>query len=253
MRSIPSGRGFSVSSQMLTVVKDSSLLLNLDAGDTNSYSGSGTTWTDRSTQAGSVTLTNGPSYNTTKSPNILFDGVDDYAVDGGNSAIKAISNGGSYTIDAWMQLNSLTTSQYLCGNQNATVGSYGFGLVLLPQSNIVRFFYTSATSLNGVNVGPITFNTTWMHLNASFQYNDGSSPAQSVYSLYINSVQQATSTNSQPTGTLANSANSFYIGRRPNATLPASMNLATFKLYNRVLSSTEVTQNYNAGRGRFGL
>ena len=90
-----------------------------------------------------------------------------------------------------------------------------------------------------------------MHFAATFQYNDGSS--QSVYTVYMNSVQVGTVTTSQPTGTLANSANSFFIGRRPNATLPTTMNLASFKLYNKVLSATEVTQNFNAGRGRFGL
>lgn len=253
MRYIPSGRGFSVASQMLTVVKDG-LVLNVDAGDTNSYPGTGVTWSDRSTQANALTLTNGPVYDTTTSPNILFDGVDDCAVDGGNSTIKAISNGGSYTVDAWIKINFLTPAgQYICGNQNLGVGSYGFGFVAVTNGGIIRFFYVSASSTNTVSLTiPSGIPTaTWMHLVGTFQYDNGT--FASVYSVYKNSVQEVTSTTSQPIGTLANSANSFFVGRRPNGTIPASINLASLKIYNKALSADEVKQNFNAGRGRFGL
>ena len=250
MRSIPSGRGFSVASQMLTVVKDG-LVLNLDAGDTNSYPGTGVTWSDRSTQANSFTLTNGPVYNTTTSPNILFDGIDDYAIDNGNAALKAISNGGSYSIDAWIKINS-TGTFYLCGNQNNTIGSYGFGIVLVPLSSLVRFFYTTDTSSTNLVQFTLTLPTsTWIHFVGSFQYNDGS--GSSTYNGYLNSVPATPFTTDQPVGGTSNSPNSFYVGRRPNGTLPASMNYASLKVYNKVLSSTEVIQNFNAGRGRFGL
>lgn len=250
MRSIPSGRGFSVASQMLTVVKDG-LVLNLDAGDTNSYPGTGVTWSDRSTQANSFTLTNGPVYNTTTSPNILFDGIDDYAIDNGNAALKAISNGGSYSIDAWIKINS-TGTFYLCGNQNNTIGSYGFGIVLVPLSSLVRFFYTTDTSSTNLVQFTLTLPTsTWIHFVGSFQYNDGS--GSSTYNGYLNSVPATPFTTDQPVGGTSNSPNSFYVGRRPNGTLRASMNYASLKVYNKVLSSTEVIQNFNAGRGRFGL
>lgn len=253
MRSIPSGRGFSVASQMLTVVKDG-LILNIDAGDTNSYPGTGVTWSDRSIQANSLTLTNGPVYDTTTSPNIVFDGVDDYAVDNGNTTLKAISNGGSYTVDAWIKFNSLLVSgQYICGNQNLGVGSYGFGLVAVTNGSIIRFSYVSASSTNTVSFTlPSGIPTsTWMHLVGTFQYDNGT--FASVYSVYKNSVQEVNSIAGQPTGTLANSANSFFVGRRPNGTIPASINLASLKIYNKALSADEVKQNFNAGRGRFGL
>lgn len=256
MKSIPSGRGFSVPSQMLTVVKDG-LIFNVDAGDTNSYPGTGVTWSDRSIQANSLTLTNGPTFaaaGLTFGASILFDGVDDGAVDNGNSALKAISNGGSYTVDAWIKFNLLTfTGQYICGNQNLVAGSYGFGVLVNTANNIVRFFYTSSTSTNAVTINVVSgiATGTWIHFVVTFQYDNGSS--DSVYTIYQNSVQVASTTASQPTGTFANSANSFFVARRPNATVPNSINLASLKIYNKALSADEVKQNFNAGRGRFGL
>ena len=54
----PSGGGGSVSIP-------SNALLFLDASDTNSYSGTGTTWTDLSSEGNDATITGGPTYNST--------------------------------------------------------------------------------------------------------------------------------------------------------------------------------------------
>src|SRR6056300_1140553 len=53
------------------------LVLCLDAGDKKSYSGSGTTWTDRSSQ-NNGTLYNGPTFDSSKGGLLSFDGVNDY-------------------------------------------------------------------------------------------------------------------------------------------------------------------------------
>ena len=55
------------------------LVVNLDAGDSSSYSGSGTTWNDISGQGNHVTLINGPSYFTSNGGYLRFDGNNDYA------------------------------------------------------------------------------------------------------------------------------------------------------------------------------
>ena len=53
------------------------LVFYVDAGNSNSYPGSGTTWTDL---AGSNdgTLTNGPTFDSGNGGSIVFDGTDDY-------------------------------------------------------------------------------------------------------------------------------------------------------------------------------
>ena len=54
------------------------LILSLDAANTNSYSGSGTTWTDISGKGTNATLTNGPTFNSGNIGSIALDGTNDY-------------------------------------------------------------------------------------------------------------------------------------------------------------------------------
>ena len=53
------------------------LVLCLDAANKKSYSGSGTTWTDRSGNGNNGTLVNGPTFDSGNGGSIDFDGVDD--------------------------------------------------------------------------------------------------------------------------------------------------------------------------------
>jgi hypothetical protein len=62
------------------------LILALDSGDRNSYSGSGTSWTDLSGNGNTGTLTNGPTYSSTNGGSIVFDGSNDY-IDLGNKTL----------------------------------------------------------------------------------------------------------------------------------------------------------------------
>lgn len=254
MRYIPSGRGFSVSSQMLTVVKDG-LVLNVDAGDTNSYPGTGVTWSDRSTVASNFTLTNGPSFTSATSTvgsHISFDGVDDYAEDGGANALKTISNGGDFTIDLWIKFNSATITQMICGNTNSSLGG-GFALTIVPSSGsaLLRVNYSTSNSFYFVTTGTALSTGTWRHIVAMFDYDNGSS--SSNYKVYSNNSlfhdSGALGQPSSPTSSL----NSFRIARRPAGTQPGNISVGALKVYNKLLSTTEIAQNYNALRGRFGL
>jgi hypothetical protein len=74
---------------------------------------------------------------------------------------------------------------------------------------------------------------------------------------FINGTQQNLSYNGTIPST-AGSANTLYIGNTgpfagSNSNLFSSGNLGIFQSYNRALSATEILQNYNATRKRFGL
>mgnify|MGYP000212112688 CR=1 FL=1 len=75
----------------------SGLVLHLDAGNTSSYPGTGTTWTDLSGNGYNGTFTNGPIFSAANGGCIVFDGVNDY-VAGGNLG-SFYSQG---TISYWM-------------------------------------------------------------------------------------------------------------------------------------------------------
>ena len=63
------------------IVEDG-LVLALDAGNTKSYPGSGTTWTDLSGKGNNGTLTNGPTFDSGNGGAIFFDGGNDYVTTG---------------------------------------------------------------------------------------------------------------------------------------------------------------------------
>lgn len=257
MRSIPSGRGFSVSSQMLTVVKDG-LVLNVDAGDTNSYPGTGVTWSDISTVASNFTLTNGPTFGTATSANITFDGTDDHALNTANASQQALSNQSDFTIDIWFKLNNTSSAtRCLCANGTTTAGASNRGIALTLTVSVTtivaRLPITTDTIVSpgiGATFTPTTFNS-YTHLVGMYDYDDQLGNSRFVW--YRNGNIALTNTTSQLTN-MGNSSNAFYIARRPSGTLQyAPISVASLKVYNRLLSGSEVLQNYNALRGRFGL
>jgi hypothetical protein len=74
--------------------------------------------------------------------------------------------------------------------------------------------------------------------------------------IYINTISQTISQQSSSEnagGRTFNSGNGRISGWRNDTNYPIPMNCSSFKVYNRALTSTEITQNYNALRGRFGL
>ena len=60
----------------------SNLILHLDAGNTSSYPGTGTTWTDLSGNGYNGTLTNGPTYDSNNQGSIVTDGSNDFILIG---------------------------------------------------------------------------------------------------------------------------------------------------------------------------
>jgi hypothetical protein len=72
------------------------LVLALDAADTNSYPGSGTTWNDLSGNGNTGTLTNGPTYSSDNGGSIVFDGTNDYV-----PLVNNLGDPQQFTIEFW--------------------------------------------------------------------------------------------------------------------------------------------------------
>lgn len=216
----------------------SGLVLALDAGNTKSYPGSGTTWTDLSGNGNTGTLTNGPTYNSSNGGSIVFDGANDYVQTANLATVVS-----SKTLSAWCQLGSTTqTGGGLIGVMstngsifdtivyNETGQGWGFG----------SDFY-SRTAWSGVSE---TSTSSWAYLTATYSNN--------LYSLYRNAVLILTTT-SYGIYTF-NSGVNFILGKRHStATGPLNCKIAQATIHNVALSSAQILQNYNALRGRFGL
>jgi len=222
-----------------TPIVQTGLVLNLDASRKSSYN-TGTTWTDLSGNSLNGTLTNGPIFGTAGDGNITFDGINDF-VSLPDSSILQPSN---ITISTWFKLNQYGTN-YVYGNANACVirkGMYGYEISVRQDGKLSVFAYSDVNTQNQYLIDSISLNT-WYNVVLTF--------GNSQMKVYINNTL---------VGTYATNTNSLYyagggisIGRQAHWDMYYfNGNIASTLIYNRVLSSTEITQNYNATKTKFG-
>jgi hypothetical protein len=215
------------------------LVLNLDAGNPSSYPGSGTTWTDLSGNGNNGTLRNGPTYSSSNGGSIVFDGVNDF-VDLGN--ILNIGTG-QFSIECIARVSSLSTAIY---SKVASKGIYnvdGWRLQMgkTPSNVYNLIFEYDPTSSISILAGIQT--NTWYHFLVC---RDGNN----LISTYANGVLKTTVT---ATSNLTNANYNYIIGNNGSTDEPFNGNVACYRHYNRALTASEVQQNFNALRGRFGI
>ena len=217
-------------------IVSSGLVLCLDAANKVSYPGSGTVWTDLSGNNNTGTLTNGPTFNAGNQGGIVFDGTDDY-VDCGN-VLASLTN---LTLECFVKFGTQATSfnGIISKTLNNTDGWEIRTTGYTSTTTTAQFRYVGDNGSS--DFGALT-NGIWYHLTAT-----GILGSQLVYingSIY-NSGTYA--------GTPSANSNSLVIGKLAYAGLYANMSMGYARIYNRVLTATEVLQNYNATKTRFGL
>ena len=227
------------------VVSDG-LIFCVDAGNTKSYPGSGTVWSDLSRTQVTGSLTNGPTFNTSNGGSIVFDGTNDNVVFS-NTLGNNISN---ITLEAWVILNrtNITTNvDHIVSKGNSGDFQYALRVVNVNSNGSVSVLawqadgndYTYANSITPLNDGK------WHHIIGVIQ--EGVSAT-----LYVDGVSKQTRTTLDGTWNKTGSG-SFMIGGRADGANYLTGSVASVRVYNRALSATEVLQNYNALKGRFGL
>jgi hypothetical protein len=221
------------------VVK-SGLVLSLDAANARSYPGSGTTWRDLSGNNNTFTLTNGPTFDSANGGSIFTDGTNDYIASSyfGNTA-------DSFTFSVWFKNDNYSEDKAPLARGRDGFGN-GWSIALgittsgISQSGVVT---TSggATQFSAVGTSILALNT-WCYLTGVWT-------AGVSIKHYVNGVLEAT-TNTSSTN-LRTSTQGWVIGNL-NASFTSGYN-AIAQIYNRVLSDTEIAQNFNATKGRFNL
>jgi hypothetical protein len=237
------------------------LVLALDAANTKSYPGSGTTWRDLS-RNNNGTLVNGPTFNSADGGSIVFDGTNDYVGFGNNYNFELNT---SFTISSWFKTTyNGTNVQNIIGktklqNSPADYTGYqmGMNVVTSTTGDIGKFGIALVTSpfiYPGAVMRRQTTNTynTGNWVNATFSYNGSATRAGML--IYINGTLADVTDhdNSSTIGTLITSTN-FQLGARDGTNQPFLGNIANALVYNRTLPASEVEQNYNALKGRFNL
>ena len=225
------------------IVKDGLVLL-LDAGNSKSYPGTGTTWIDLSRNENNGTLTNGPTFNNSNSGCVEFDGVDDFV-----QLPLFIMDSNAYTVSSWINITDFTTGKTSTGrvfirrtgtNFSSMVAFYNGGYAFETTTN------SNPHELAGRTTGAVLSNLisagSWFYFSLVFDAN--------IFYGYLNGVQN---------GSAALSSNLNFDRIGDGSSLADNYpgyfkgTVANFQLYNRALTAAEVLQNYNATKGRFGL
>jgi hypothetical protein len=213
------------------------LLFNSDAGFTPSYPRSGTTWYDVSLSGNTGTLTNGPTFNSADGGSIVFDGVDDY-VNTTNSVF-----GADVTYNAWVNRTSSVNTL------NMFMGKGSLPYFGIRSTNNIIFSNSIAGTQRSLQTPLTSPDNTWYYLSFT-QIYDGTNTTMIIY---INGVL-ATSATFSGISITSTSTRIFTIGSRTAGDIyPFNGKVSQVSIYNRALSASEILQNYNAQKGRFGL
>ena len=217
------------------------LVLALDAGNSKSYPGSGTTWTDL-IGSNNGTLTNGPTYSSDNGGSIVFDGTDDIVQ-------IANYNQSLYHLNCWLYLDSTITASSSNGFFNYGSPSQpgvNFGSVTgLVSGETLTILYENPT--NTYKRTSITENISSGWNSITFNWNGSS------YDIYINSVSKTTTFGTSTGHVPLISPTNLTFGYGYNSTLKFTGKIAQVSTYNRALTAEEIQQNFNALRGRFGI
>ena len=216
------------------IVNDSSLVLYLDAANNRSYPGSGTNWNDISKGANTVTLVNGPTFNTSKGGNIVFDGADDYC---STNLVKTFTN---MTIQAWFYKNGASPSVYsgLVADRSATVAT---GLLINRSGGEdLAYNWNNDAATYNWSSGLILNNNAWNFLSLTV--------TPTLATGFLNGASATNSVSHSPTSITNLAIGKDYVTER---LVRGSIGLVF--IYDKALSAAEVTQNYNATRARFGI
>lgn len=239
------------------------LVLCLDAANVKSYPGSGTTWSDLSGNGNNGTLINGVEYTVNNNGVMTFDGVNDH-----NRTAYLYNNiTNDLTMSCWFKTSttqlcgligfreSFTTTNwqmcqiYIAGDSDAgTSGNYIKFDEFTRNHNPEIFLGRRSIFINTISV------TTgeWIHLSVTSNsekaviYYNGSQVGEQVSQQPERIKNLPFITSAAPNST---SANPYMVlgGYYFNGTI------SSVKIYNRALSSTEIQQNFNALRGRYGI
>lgn len=224
------------------------LVLDLDAAKKDSYPGTGTSWRDISGNSNNATLTNGPTFNSNNGGAIVFDGVDDY-VD--TPYTTAIGTGG-FTYSTWIkytvsQVGAIVVKRI--GDPTYEQLSLAVAGDANGNTSGTKLIFNDVQNLSLLRIG-ITTNS----YNDDNWHNAVVTRTSTSTILYVDGVSLVTQTSSAIN---LSTTSKVFIGRSGNnqtvGGIPFNGSIALTQLYNRALTQAEITQNYNALKGRYGL
>jgi len=228
------------------------LVLNLDAGFVGSYPTSASKWYDLSGNNYTGSLINSPTFNTANSGSFVFGPSQNYV---SVQQQSALINASQFTLCAWMKRgNNGSGSLYLTagtfGNGTTTCFKVGFSLGAIPGGS-ANFITANPANCQTQISSTVTASLNWIYYVGVF---DGTQTGNSNRSkFYWNGISQSVNYTNTVPATTGNVNTVLSVGLFSDFGYYQTGSTAIVQLYNRALTPTEVLQNFNAQRGRFGV
>jgi hypothetical protein len=206
------------------------------------------TWTDISRNSNSGTLVNYPASNTSNNGSLVFNGTNNSVTIGSTASLQFL-NRASYTLESWVYPTANPGTNNWTGiinrESNPGAGRDGYNMYLNGSAGSTVYWvterFTTGTYINvtGTLDQSLVVNN-WQHMVATY---DGT-----TLRLYRNGVYVA---EAAATGNITNTTASVQIGRRDINYFTGRIPVA--KIYNIALTDSQVAQNFQALRGRYGI
>ena len=211
------------------VTKDLAVYYNVS--ESSSYSGIGNTIFDLSGSGNTGALTNGPTFSAFNGGSLVLDGSNDYVLV--NNAANILSKT-EYTKIAYVYFTSFGSANNIISGGFS--GQHAFWL-----SGSDRLYAGHNGAWGQVAGATILSLNTWYFGAVTYSSTTG-------WKLYLNGVQDGSNGDTTTfTGNQEISIGSYSTGNNLTGRIGSAF------VYNRALSATEIQQNYNATKGRFGL
>jgi hypothetical protein len=193
-------------------------------------------WADLIGNGNNGELVNGPTYS---SGSIVFDGSNDSIIIPENSAL----NTQTPTVEVWVKTNATTQNGFWFEK-----GQVNTQYSLFQEGGVIQWRMNLDGSVNNLST------TTATYMNTSNWYQVVGTYTSGTRRVYINGVLVGSDAQ---TGTITTNANGMSIGvfggYNGARGYYYSGNIASVKIYNKALTAAEVSQNFNALRGRYGI
>jgi hypothetical protein len=236
--------------EVVKQISTDGLVFHVDAGNKNSYTSGTSTWTDLSGNGNNGTIYNSPTFSSTDGGGSLsFNGSNHYMQ--ANIGSTILDGDPNFSVEFFVKrtTNFVTSGFWGIGGSGQGYSIEGW----TPTTNRIHLDLYDSTRLDSGTDYPLN---TYVHVVWS---KIGSEIGTSTTKCYINGVDTAlTLTRSQTTGPRYNTStagNGIVIGRitGDSSSYYAPITMGIFRVYAKGLSPTEVKQNYNLQKSRFGL
>jgi hypothetical protein len=245
---------FNVVSGTIDNIVTNGLVFSVDASQKGSYPGSGTIWYDLSGNNNNGLLENGTSFNSASGGVITFDGIND-RINAPSSSVYDFTHNNAFSLETFCYATQQSSSGMIPLIERyfwSTSGFGGYGMRLRNYSTNFPDFFVTGTPVGS----PVTDNfvrgttqwvpNTWYHII-------GTKSTNGIMKIYVNGVLEGTTTGVTNIP-LPQTGMTLKIGARGDTNDQYSnQRFGVCRIYNKELSASEVLQNFNAQKSRFGL